>query len=203
VSRGRFVLVLALMAVGVVPVAAGERVLTFDPAASSVRFTLDATMHTVHGSLRLVRGEVRFDAVPGPASGEIVVDATSGATGNDGRDEKMNREVLESGRFSEIVLVPGRLDGQVAADGTGTLVVEGVLRLHGAEQQVRWPVAVAATGDRVRATGRFQVPYVAWGLHDPSVFVLRVGKEVAVEVEAVGTLRAATPAVAAEAGAGP
>ncbi len=173
--------------------AAGERVLTFDPAATRVVFTLDATMHSVHGTLRLVRGEVRFDQVPGPASGAVVVDAVSAATGTEGRDLKMHRQVLESARFPEIVLEPRRLEGQVGADGTGALVVLGVLRLHGVEREVRWPVEVVTEGGRVRATSCFRVPYVAWGLHDPSVFVLRVGKEVAVEVEALGTLREAEP----------
>lgn len=182
---------LVLFLAACLPAAAAERTLTFDPGGSAVRFTLDATMHTVHGSFKLVRGAVTFDAIPGPASGEIVVDATSGETGNGDRDQKMHEKVLTSLKFPEIVLVPSRLSGEVPTSGRGQLVVEGSLRLCGAEHPVKVPVEVEVEGDSVVARGRLSVPFVAWGLDDPSVFVLRVGKEVAVEVEARGTLQPA------------
>ncbi len=189
--RKRGIGALVLLLAASLPAPAAERTLTFDPGASTVRFALDATMHTVHGSFKLVRGAVVFDAIPGPASGEIVVDATSGETGNGDRDRKMHEKVLTSGAFPEIVLVPSRLSGEVSASGTGRLVVEGSLRLCGVEHQVKVPVEVEVAGDSVVARGRLSVPFVAWGLEDPSVFVLRVGKEVAVEVEVRGTLQPA------------
>lgn len=183
--------VLCLVLLAVLPSAAAERVLTFDPGSSSVRFTLDATLHTVHGTLKVTRGRVRFDAVPGPASGEVVVDAVSGATGNDGRDKKMHEQVLLSAKYPEIVFVPRQTSGDLPASGKGTLTVDGVMRVAGTEHAVTLPLQVEVEGATVRVTSTFQVPYVAWGLDDPSVFLLRVGKEVAVEVEASGTLAAA------------
>ena len=53
--------------------------------------------------------------------------------------------------------------------------------------------ALARDGETVRATGKLVVPYVAWGMHDPSVFVLRVAKVVEVSFTAVGALAAAAP----------
>jgi hypothetical protein len=77
--------------------------LRLDPAQSRVRFSLDALAHTIHGSLRVTRGELRFDPAAGTAAGEVVVDARSAETGNGSRDRKMHQTVLESGRYPEIV----------------------------------------------------------------------------------------------------
>ena len=73
---------------------------------------------------------------PGRQSGEIVFDATSGKTGNDSRDEKMHKDVIESGRFSEIAFRPDRADGTLAASGDSTLQVHGMFSIHGAEHEI-------------------------------------------------------------------
>jgi len=185
--RRALIALLPLLAAAL-PGAAGEKVLTLDPTASTVRFTLDATLHTVHGTFAVARGSVTFDAVPGPASGEIVVNAVSGETGDRKRDAKMHGEVLQSAAHPEISFVPSSLAGELPAAGRGSVEVTGVMRVLGAEHPVTLPLEVEVDGAAVRVTSAFTVPYVAWGLEDPSVFVLRVGKEVAVEVEAEGTL---------------
>src|SRR5262249_33832218 len=94
--------------------AAEELVLTVDPAESRVHWTLDTTLHTVHGTFRRKSGELRFDPATGKAAGEIIADATSGASGNDSRDKKMHQEVLESPKFAEVIFRPERVEGQVA-----------------------------------------------------------------------------------------
>ena len=42
-------------------IAAPELVLTLDPAQSAVHYTVDSTLHTVHGTFALIRGTVQFD----------------------------------------------------------------------------------------------------------------------------------------------
>ena len=169
---------------------AAERQLTLDPGASKTSFTLGATMHTVHGTVRLARGSVLFGAVPGPASGEVVAEATTAETGNDKRDKKMHKDVLESAAHSEVVLSVQRLEGQLPSAGTGNLTVHGTLRLLGKDHPVQLPVEVQVDGDRVEVKAEFEVPYVEWGLKDPSKFVMRVQKHVTVTVEASGTVAA-------------
>src|SRR5438309_1038846 len=93
--------------------AASEIVLAIDPAVSKVHWTLGSTVHTVHGSFAFKRGTLHLDTSTGKARGEIVVDATSGNSGNDGRDKKMHREVLESTKYSDIIFRPDRIQGKI------------------------------------------------------------------------------------------
>jgi hypothetical protein len=47
---------------------------------------------------------------------------------------------------------------------------------------------VHVSGDQLHATGSFAVPYVQWGLKDPSTLMLRVNKEVQIDLSLNGTL---------------
>jgi len=165
---------------------AQEATFELDPASTTVEFTLSATLHTVHGTFKAKSGSIRFDVASGGASGSFVIDATSGNSGNESRDHKMHEEVLESGKYPEIVFTPTRVVGTVPAQGDSTLQVQGKFRLHGADHEVTFSVPVHVNGNEVTAKTRFAVPYVAWGLKNPSTFVLRVSKEVEIEVSASG-----------------
>jgi phage host-nuclease inhibitor protein Gam len=41
-------------------------------------------------------------------------------------------------------------------------------------------------GSNLTATTHFTVPYVKWGLKDPSIFILKVAKEVDIDLKLVG-----------------
>ena len=168
--------------------------LTLDPEASRVAFTLQATMHRVEGSFQVVEGAIDFDPETGAASGRVVVDVMSGDTGNPRRDRDMHRIVLKSDRYPQAVFTPSRFDGELPDDGaTGRVTLAGELILHGAAHEVTIPARVTRQGSRVTAEGDLAVPYVVWGMADPSKFVLRVAKEVAVRLTAVGELAPAGP----------
>ena len=172
--------------------AAQESVLTLDPAQTKIEFTLPATGHTVHGTFKLKSGEIRFDTASGKASGAIVVDATSGESGSDGRDKKMHQEIIESTKFSEIVFTPEHVQGSVAPQGTSQVQVSGEFRICGQDHAMTLALAVEpAAGKQLKVATQFSVPYVEWGLKNPSTFILRVGKAVGVDIHAVGQF--ATP----------
>jgi polyisoprenoid-binding protein YceI len=170
------------------PAAAEELVVRLDPAKTKIAFTLAATLHTVRGTARMSAGEVRFDPGTGAATGRIAVDATSAATGNQGRDADLHAKVLESGRFPEIVLAVERVEGGFRPDGPSRVTVHGQLTIHGGTHPVALPAEVSVEGGRLTATLAFSVPYVEWGMKDPSKFLLSVAKEVKVTVEAEGTI---------------
>lgn len=171
---------------------AQESVFTLDPSKSTVEFTLGASLHTVHGTFKLKSGEIHFDPAKGTASGSIVVDALSGESGNEGRDKKMHQEILETPKFSEIVFVPSRVQGAIAPQGTSQVAVTGVMRLHGNDHEMTLNFAVqpGTPGQAAQATATFSVPYVKWGLKNPSTFFLRVTDSVDVDVHASGQLTA-------------
>jgi polyisoprenoid-binding protein YceI len=170
------------------PPAGAEGVLRIDPGRSAVRFSLAATLHTVHGEGRVVRGELRFDPAGGTAAGDVVVDARSFATGLGARDRDMHEKVLESGRFPEIRFEAERLEVVRRGDDYAEVVLHGVFDIHGTRQPLTVPARVTRKGDELRVESSFAVPYVAWGMRDVSTFVLRVADEVEVQLDLVGAL---------------
>ncbi len=181
-------LLVIVILLGTRAAAGAESVLVLDPARSEVRFTLGATLHTVHGELDLVRGELRFDPEGGAASGEIVADARSARTGIDARDREMHGKVLESGRFPEIVLRAERLEVLRRDSASADVRLVAALAIHGRAHAVTLPAKITAPGGGVLLVeASFSVPYVAWGMRDVSTFLLRVEQEVLVRVRAVGS----------------
>jgi polyisoprenoid-binding protein YceI len=159
-----------------------------DPAATEISFLLDATMHKVRGTAALERGEIRFDDETGSAEGEVVIDATSAQTGNAKRDRDMHVKVLESESFPEIVLDVEGFAGDFDPKAPSEVAVSGRLRIHGAEHPLKLVMKLTPRGDRLEAATSFVVPYVEWGMKNPSKAFLRVGKEVEVTIEAAGRL---------------
>ena len=159
-------------------------VLTFkiDPAKSSVRFTLGAVLHTVHGTFKIKGGAVRFDPNSGKASGQIAVDVRSGNTGEGTRDRQMHANVLESDRFPDAVFSPDRINGRLASSGPSDVEVHGTLSLHGRDHEMTVPVRVQMQSASITAEAKFTVPYVSWGMRDPSTFILQVAKSVDIDV---------------------
>ena len=169
------------------PVAHGV-LLQLDAARSGADITLAGNLHTVKGTFLLKRGAVQFDPATGEASGEIAFDATSGKTGNSPRDNKMHKDVIESWRYPEIVFRPNRAEGTLSMSGASTLQVHGVFTVHGAEHEVIFPVEVTFTGNAWTAKASIQIPYVQWGMKNPSVLFLKVSDSVQVEFHAAGSL---------------
>jgi polyisoprenoid-binding protein YceI len=171
---------------------AGELVLAVDPAASKVHWTLDSSLHTVHGTFALKNGMLHVDLATGKASGEIIVDATSGNSGNDGRDKKMHKEVLESGRYSEVVFRPDRVEGKITLNGACALQIHGTFLLHGGEHELTIPVQAELGKDHWSGSAKFDIPYIDWGLKNPSNFLLKANHTVNVDLELKGILQRPT-----------
>jgi polyisoprenoid-binding protein YceI len=179
------VLIALLLAPAAAFAVAQQVVLELDPAQTKVEYKLGAVLHTVEGTFTLKRGRISFDPDSGKAAGELVVDAASGQSGNDSRDRNMHKNVLESERYPEIVFRPDRVEGKVAPQGRSQVQLHGTFTIHGADHEMTVPVDVEIADGRYTASAHFQIPYVKWGMKNPSTFVLRVSDKVDLTVHTV------------------
>ena len=154
-----------------------------DPSAVNIHWTLNTTIHTVHGTFKLKNGSFRIDPATGDASGLIVIDATSGESGDSARDKRMHGGVLESAKYSVITFRPTHVDGHIDLRTAGSVIVHGVINLHGQDHPLDLTVNLRPQGQAVALATHFTVPFVAWGMKDPSTFIFRTDKDVALDVD--------------------
>jgi polyisoprenoid-binding protein YceI len=189
ISKASFIAALVILIGQQAPAQNRGMKVVLDPAQTEIRWKLSG-LHSVHGTFKLKSGEFLFNPKTGLAEGEILVDATTGESGNTARDKRMQDEVLESNRYPAIFYHPTEIKGPFkAGEGTQDLTGEGTFNIHGADHPLELPLKVQISGDTVTATTRFTVPYVEWGMKNPSKFLLRVGKQVEIEVTAKGTIK--------------
>jgi polyisoprenoid-binding protein YceI len=142
-------------------------------------------LHTVHGNFQLKRGTLSFDPQSGKASGELVVDATSGESGSPARDKRMHASILESAKYPEISFRPDRVDGRVATEGKSQVQLHGTFAIHGSEHEIVLPATVEAAAGQYSVNATFEVPYVKWGMKNPSTLMLRVSDKVEITIQTV------------------
>jgi polyisoprenoid-binding protein YceI len=169
-------------------------VLKLDPAHSRVHFTLPSSLHTVHGTFLLASGAFDVDSASGRAGGEIVVNAKSGESGNDSRDSKMHKEILETASYPDVVFHPSQVEGRVANSGPSDVKVRGTLSVHGADHEIAALVHAELSATTWKGSASFDVPYVDWGIKNPSNFFLKAGQVVSIEVEMAGSVESHQPA---------
>jgi polyisoprenoid-binding protein YceI len=177
------------LALCISPAVSGQMAVDFDPAATKIDWILTGNVHTIHGTFQLRRGHVSFDPAGGGISGELVVETGSGDSGNGARDKRMKKEVLETDKFPEVRINVTSVEGSLALDRPSNVRVVGQLTIHGASHQVTIPLQVTVSGAELSGKGKFIVPYVDWGMKDPSNFLFKVNKTVEIDFEAVGRMK--------------
>ena len=158
------------------------------PDKSQVRFTLPATLHEVHGTFHVASGSITFAPNKGEIEGEIVVDARSGSSGESSRDKKMTQDQLKADQYATVSFAPRSYVGAVAAEGDSDITVQGAFTLLGTPHDLTIPMHIHVDHSSCTVKGTFGVPFVKWGVKDPSTFMLKVGKEVKVDLDLTGTL---------------
>jgi hypothetical protein len=80
------------------------------------------------------------------------------------------------------------VEGTVALEGKSSVPVHGIFSIHGSDHELTVPAEVEVSSNHWTATLHFAVPYVKWGMKNPSTLFLRVGESVAIDLNAAGTV---------------
>lgn len=167
---------------------AQQQTFKIDPQTSEVAFSLGDVLHSVHGTFHVQSGTIDFDRNVPRMSGSVLVAAGSGKSGNDSRDHKMITDVLDAPHFADITFAPHSYQGTINPNGDSMIQVTGTFTLHGTPHELTVPMQVHIEGTNCTAKTHFTIPYVKWGIKDPSTFILRVSKEVEIDLTLVGML---------------
>lgn len=167
---------------------AQHQTLTIDPAGSEVRMKLNTTHEVVDGTFHVQSGTVEFDRTHATISGIVIVAAGSGSTGNGSRDKKMNKDILKADQFTTVTFAPTSYSGTLAATGDSTIQVSGVFTLLGTPHDITLPMQVHVDASKATAKTQFTVPYVQWGLRNPSFLFWKAENTVTITLTLLGNI---------------
>jgi polyisoprenoid-binding protein YceI len=182
--------VAAVLAPAVLTPAALAQHQTFvvNPDASEVKIALKTTHELVNGAFHVQSGSIEFDRGTPKLTGWVVVLAGSGKTGNDSRDKKMNKDILKVEQFATVSFDPKTYTGALAPSGDSNLQVTGIFTLLGTPHEITIPILVHLEGTTATAKAHFVVPYVDWGLKNPSFLIWKADNDVAIDLSLAGRL---------------
>ncbi|MGB6872447.1 MAG: YceI family protein [Acidobacteriaceae bacterium] len=180
--------VVALAAILAPAALAQHQTFAVNPDASEVKMTLNTTHEVVNGTFHIQSGSIEFDRSAPEMSGSVIVLAGSGKTGNGSRDKKMNKDVLEVGQHATVSFEPKTYTGAIAPSGDSTIQVTGIFTLLGTPHEITIPMLVHLEGTTATVKARFTVPYIQWGLKDPSFMFWKADKDVAIDLFLSGRL---------------
>ncbi len=181
--------VLAL-ALALAPAAlAQHQTFTINSDASEVKMKLNTTHEVVNGTFHVESGSIGFDRGATKMSGNVVVAAGSGKTGNGSRDKKMNKDILKVDQYTTVSFAPKTYTGTIPASGDATIQVSGVFTLLGTPHDLTIPMQIRIDGTKATAKAQFVVPYVQWGLKNPSFLVWKAENDVAINLDLAGQIQ--------------
>ena len=105
------------------------------------------------------------------------------------RDEWIKFNTLNTRVYPRAEFTLARVSGvpmPIAAQGDWPATLEGTLKIHGVERQVRWPVQVTRSGNEVRVVGATAFHFGDYGMAVPANrLILSVVDDVRLEIDLV------------------
>ena len=181
-------LVIALALIFAPAALAQHQTFVVNPDACEVKMTLKTTHELVNGTFHIQSGSIEFDRRAQTISGSVVVAAGSGKTGNDSRDKKMNKDILKVDQYTTVSFAPKTYTGTIAHSGDSTIQVSGVFTLIGIAHDLTIPMQIHMDGSKAMARAQFVVPYVQWGLKNPSFLIWKAENDVEMDINLVGQI---------------
>ena len=180
--------VLALAVILAPAALAQHQTFAVNPDASEVKMKLNTTREVVNGTFHIQSGSIEFDRGNPKMSGSVAVLAGSGKTGNDSRDKKMNKDILRVDPYTTVSFAPKTYTGTIAPSGDSTIRVSGVFTLLGNPHDLTIPMQIHRDGSKATARAQFVIPYVQWGLKNPSFMFWKAENDVAIDLNLVGQI---------------
>jgi len=165
---------------------AQHQTFSVNPATSQVRMTLNTTHEIVNGTFDIQSGSIEFDLSNSKMAGLMIVLPESGKTGNNSRDKRMKNDILKADQFGTITFAPKSYTGTIAPTGDSTIQVSGIFTLLGNPHDLTIPMQIHIDGSKATAKAHFIVPYIQWGLKDPSFMFWKAEHDVAIDLDLVG-----------------
>jgi polyisoprenoid-binding protein YceI len=109
----------------------------------------------------------------------------------------MHKEILESAKYPEATFTPTKVSGPATFADQETYDVSGIFNLHGTDHPVTLTFPIALNGTTLNTHTQLVLPYVAWGLKNPSTFILRVSDKLDLDIDATGHLVQASTQIGA------
>jgi hypothetical protein len=178
--------VLALTVILAPAAFAQHQTFAVNPEASEIKMTLNTTHEVVSGTFHIQAGSIEFDRSSPKMSGSVAVLAASGKTGNGSRDKKMYKDILKVDQYTTVSFAPKTYTGTIAPSGDSTIQVSGVFTLLGNPHDLTIPMQIHMDGSKATAKAQFTVPYIQWGLKNPSFLFWKAENDVAIDLNLVG-----------------
>jgi hypothetical protein len=100
----------------------------------------------------------------------------------------MTRDILQAEQHATVSFEPKACTGALAPSGDSNLQVTGIFTLLGTPHTITIPILVHLEGATASAKARFVVPYVQWGLKNPSFLIWKADNDVAIDISLTGQL---------------
>ena len=98
----------------------------------------------------------------------------------------MHDDILQSEQYPDATFTPTKMSGPFSPQGSSEIQVDGIFRIHGSDHPITLAIPLQINGSAANFKTELVLPYVKWGMKNPSTFVLRVSDKVTLDVAATG-----------------
>lgn len=100
----------------------------------------------------------------------------------------MDKEILKVNQYAWITFAPRTYSGTIAPSGDSSIQVSGTFTLLGSTHDLTIPVQIHIDGSMTTARSQFVIPYVQWGVKNPSFLFWKADNDVAIDFNMAGEI---------------